>query len=950
MRLKGIFQAKNRLISLVLIVFFGILASLGLITFLQYWQDNEETSLRKEWGMALALQIKSEILGSTQVVNSLKNLILSSENFRQDVFDVFVSSSLFRYPSVTGIYWAKGAVDETGKESLQLEMEYSSQGHHLRLEDLLDTSKGQSLIDLSKRSQRMLLTPGALLNNNSTYTALLPVSGVDDGRFQYMQGLVVANFDFTENFRHIFASKAQQVSSVRISDVTLPSLPQVLFSQNWEEQQTNVLSTSIAVAGRVLDFSYVLTSSGSHNVIWGSVILLGMLATGLMLLLTSRTWKYEQALEETVVRRTQELVQRNLLYSSFLSTTSEAFLVLDEQGFVINSNERADKLFSSENVSCRSKHISQFLVEESFKQLFLDDRNDQVCVPKQIYNSLEIEGICGHGQRIPLKVKIAEVYDNEDTKWIVLARDISVRRQAEERLKRSERQFRQAFLLGSLPIAIINNNGEIKDSNKAFQRFVGYEANEVYGRKLKEFFHPDGLKPFLDWMKAAVTGKSENFQCDQRLINRASYSLWAIASYTAVYEFGGKLNSVICQYHDYTEQRYAQEELRRNRDKLAELVEQRTKEARDARESLIASINAADNAIFVFDNENNLEFSSEHASNLFPEIKDKMKPGISAANLFEMMSASTGDDPEGRRQRLSRLIKGEGGVEFRLTNGRWIQTGVRKTPSGGTIVVYTDVSTYKIQEEKLQHQATELAKSLKVQQEVNEQQRMFVSVVSHEFKTPLAIIDSAAQRILRRGDKMPEEELHNRLHRIRAAVTRLLNLLKGTLRVESFENARLDFSPKRQNIVPVIEKICQRHAELTGAQEIFFDKPQNDVSVYVDSQLLELALDNLLNNAQKYSPSDMPVHVSLDCEEQRLLINVCDRGDGIASTEIEHIFERFYRSTSVSHIEGTGVGLAIVKQIMELHGGNAGVFTTPGEGSRFYLAFPLSAALHDEGV
>lgn len=943
MRLRGILQAKNRLISFVLIIFFGVLTSLGLVAFLQYWQDNAEKALRKEWGVALALQVKAEILGSTQVVTSLKNLILTSEDFRQDVFDVFVSSSLFRYPSVTGLYWAKGGDDEVGKWSLQLEMEYSPQGHHIRLDDFLDVPKGISLLDFSKRSQRMLLTPGALLGNKNTYTALLPVSGANDKKSQYMQGVIIADFDFTENFNHIFVSKMQQVLSLRIRDVTMPSLTQVIYSQNWDDQKENVLSTSLAVGGRLLEFSYVLIPSGSHNVIWGSVALLGLLVTGLMLLLTSRSWHYEQALEQTVASRTQELVQRNLLYSSFLSTTSEAFLVLDEKGFVINSNECADNLFSTDKVSCRSKHISQFLEEKSFKKLFTGGRDGQVCAPKQVHHLIEIEGVRGNGQHVPLDVKVTEIHDDLEKRWIMLARDISVRRKAEDRFKRSERQFRQAFLLGSLPIAIINKDGEIKDSNKAFQRFVSYKADEIYGRKLKEFLHPDGWDPFLNWMKAAVSGKSENFQCDQRLLNRSSYSLWAVASYTAVYEFGGKLNSVICQYHDYTERRYAQEELRRNRDKLAELVEQRTKEAQGTRESLIASINAADNAILIFDNENNLEFSSDHASNLYPELKGKMRPGLSAMRLFEMMSPSTGDDQEAREQRLRRLIEGAGGIEFRLTNGRWIKTSVRKTPSGGTIIVYTDVSTYKEQEEKLQHQTAELAQSLKIQQEVNEQQRMFVSVVSHEFKTPLAIIDSAAQRILRKGEKMPEEELHNRLHRIRAAVTRLLNLLKGTLKVESFENARLDFSPRRQNIVSIIENICKRHGELSGAQEIVFDKPKNDVHAYVDTQLLELALNNLLNNAEKYSPSDMPIEVNIECEDQQVvLVNVRDHGAGIPAGEIEHIFERFYRSASVSHVEGTGVGLAIVKQIMELHGGNVGVFNTRDEGCQFYLVFPLS--------
>lgn len=931
----------RRIFSIILMAGLGILLSLGLGFFVRYWYNAKQEVFQSEWVVAISSELKAEVLSATQALHNWQTIIFTTRNLTSEVFQVHSSSSFIRYPAVKSFYWAVPSAAGEANRNFSFEMSSGSHSVDVSGKRVLDIAGLDLLLEQAVRSRRLLIMPSSPFSEGNLFLAVLPIAENREGVKGQLRGVLFAEFDFSEVFSRILKQRDTLVEGIRFQDVTLPGVEKVFFDNNWEYGQGRLISQRFSVAGRIVQIDVRAKEDGTGVALWGLVVALGLCLTGLTLLLLLQKGAEVYRIEDKASLTLREINERNRLYLHYLNSAAEAFLALDVNGNVTHANAAANNLFAKKFEGCSGRHISTFLTLSSYGKLF------EVCVdngplrPKDLLEEIIVEGVGRNGEAVPLSIQVKKIKNSEEAVWSVVCRDVSQRMKIQGRLKRSDHQFKQAFILGSVPMVLVGRDVRIQDTNKAFCDFLGYEASQLQGRALKDVFHPSCVDDFLNWFAEIKVTPQESFRCEQRLLNRAGYNLWVIASYTAVYDHNGRLENVVCQYHDFTERRYAEEELRANQEKLANLVALRTKEVEGTRESLITSINAADNAIFVFDNNDKLEFSSDLVLEFFPELKDDIYPGVTAWRIIELQSKRTGESLEEQQARLDSLHKGVAESDLHLDDGRWIQTTRRKTPSGGTVVVYTDVTIYKEQEERLLQQTVELTEALKKQQEMVEQEKMFVSVVSHEFKTPLAIIDSAAQRMLRKGDQLEIPDVQKRLGRIREAVERLLRLMNSTLTQQRIETGKMQFSPEEKKISGLVSDLCQRHQTVVKSHHIEVYSLKEDVSIWLDPALFELVLENLLSNAEKYSPPGSTINVSIENGMENLLICVEDQGRGIAKDEQAQVFNRFFRSVSVDGIKGSGVGLAIVKQVMEMHSGTVELDSEEGKGSRFTLSFPV---------
>lgn len=230
------------------------------------------------------------------------------------------------------------------------------------------------------------------------------------------------------------------------------------------------------------------------------------------------------------------------------------------------------------------------------------------------------------------------------------------------------------------------------------------------------------------------------------------------------------------------------------------------------------------------------------------------------------------------------------------------------------------------------------------QQRMHQMQRQFVYMASHELRTPLAIIDSAAQRILRRADTIPHAELIERVGKIRAAVSRMGFLVDSTLDVARFESGTIGYRPGPVDIGALLERVCQQQQELAAHHRIERRFEALPATMSGDAGLLEQVFANLLSNAVKYSPDADGIDVQACGEATRVVIRVRDHGVGIPQSELPRLFEKFFRASTAVGIPGTGIGLSITRQIVELHGGILSVDSTVGTGTTFTVKLPLPAA------
>jgi two-component system, sensor histidine kinase LadS len=236
----------------------------------------------------------------------------------------------------------------------------------------------------------------------------------------------------------------------------------------------------------------------------------------------------------------------------------------------------------------------------------------------------------------------------------------------------------------------------------------------------------------------------------------------------------------------------------------------------------------------------------------------------------------------------------------------------------------------------LQRQQVRAEIALAGEQLARQRQRTFIDMATHEFKTPLAVIDSAAQMLdLLTAPARPE--VFSRIATIRQAVQRQVKLIDTCLAGERHEAQ----APKRKKISPatVIEQAIERNCDPDRAPLVAVASPVPATCI-ADPDLLAIALDALIENARRYGPVDSAVEITVRGENGHIVFLVEDRGPGIPIAEAQHVFEKYYRCAASGAIYGSGIGLHLVKTIAELHGGFVGYRPREGGGASFTLTIP----------
>jgi signal transduction histidine kinase len=231
-------------------------------------------------------------------------------------------------------------------------------------------------------------------------------------------------------------------------------------------------------------------------------------------------------------------------------------------------------------------------------------------------------------------------------------------------------------------------------------------------------------------------------------------------------------------------------------------------------------------------------------------------------------------------------------------------------------------------------------------------QRNFVSMASHEFRTPITIIDAHAQRLISMKDRLTAGNLTERARKIRNAVRRMTHLIENlidSMRVIDGD-VKLYFHPSNIDIAALLREVCQLQREIAPQSQIL-EEYRPPVSALVgDASLLFQVFCNLLSNSIKYSPDGGLINVRLEAEDSGLVILVQDRGIGIPDADRPRLFERYHRGSNADCIVGTGLGLYFVKTVIELHGGQVTAESREGGGSCFRVRLPCKLPASDQSL
>ena len=260
------------------------------------------------------------------------------------------------------------------------------------------------------------------------------------------------------------------------------------------------------------------------------------------------------------------------------------------------------------------------------------------------------------------------------------------------------------------------------------------------------------------------------------------------------------------------------------------------------------------------------------------------------------------------------------------------------------LFVYSNITEQKTIQE-------ELAKALKAEQELNELKSRFISMASHEFRTPLSAILSSAILIGKQNEPGKEERREKHVARIRSHVKHLVVILNDFLSLSKLEEGMVQAKPQNFELIQFCRKLVDEMESIKKeGQTIQLKHIAVEMEVFLDQKLLSHILTNLMSNALKYSDEGQEIVLQLKQDGQMVVFNITDKGIGIPEQEQKYLFDRFFRATNATNIQGTGLGLNIVKQYAELMQGSVSFISKNDMGSTFTAELPLNLLEHEENT
>ena len=681
--------------------------------------------------------------------------------------------------------------------------------------------------------------------------------------------------------------------------------------------------------------------------------------------------------EELVVTR-QAVEQERQHYQELFEFAPDGYLVTNSQGVIQEANSAAQTLFNLRRDLMIGKPLSLFVAQAdhlSFYQTLSPES-----LRSQPFKQWELTMQPRAGEPFPTAIALSAIYNQqeqlEELRWLI--RDITERKQAEaERQRQIERerlvaeitqQIRKTLNLEEILHTTVSQVRQFLHTDRAIiYRFdpnwngsgtviaesVGQEWSSMLGQKIQDTgFAKESLVQEYAQGRRQITGdtEKENFvDCYYDFLRRfqiranlvvpimhgeqlwglmgiqqcAQPRQWQPLEISLLQQLATQVAIAIHQSELYqqaqtelTERIQAEAELRDSEERLRLLVEK-----------------VKDYAIFMLDPDGHVISWNLGAERIKGYRADEI-----LGRHFRCFYPDEARQ-QGLPEQVLRIARTEGQFETEdwrvrkdgsqfwanvVVTALWDEAGQLR----GFSKVTRDISDRR--------RAEQVRLALEKEKELNQLQLHFFSMVSHEFRTPLSTILMSAQILEHSGEDWLNQKIFRNLHRIQTSAKHTLRLLEDILTINRAKTGKIDFHPHPLNLNQfcrqLVEQISPNNRQITitvHAQGL----------VSLDEKLLHSVLSNLLSNAIKYSLGK-DIFLTVTCQSQTVTFTVQDHGIGIPSADLPKLFEPFYRGNNVGTIAGSGLGLTVLKQYIDLYGGTITVDSKVDVGTTFTVTLP----------
>ncbi|ARV61699.1 hypothetical protein BZZ01_26510 [Nostocales cyanobacterium HT-58-2] len=507
--------------------------------------------------------------------------------------------------------------------------------------------------------------------------------------------------------------------------------------------------------------------------------------------------------------------------------------------------------------------------------------------------------------------------------------DITERKQAEESLRLRDRAI-AASNNGIMIADVTMPSCPIIYANPALEQITGYSVAEVIGNNCCFLHGSDINQPGITALYEAITkGKSCNLVL--RSYRKDGTLFWNEINISPVYDNDGKFTHCISIQTDITERKQAEVALLISQERLQYLL--------SSSPGVIYSCKISSDYGVTFMSENVISMLGYEARE-FIETSSFWKNHIHTEDQQQVSVAMSTLLEQGQHSQEYRFLHKDGTYRWMYDQAKLI-----KDDAGHPLEIvgyWLDITERKQLEE-------EIKAALCKEKELNELKSRFVSMTSHEFRTPLSTILSSSELLEHYRHKWTEEKQLSHLHRIQTAVKHMTEMLNNVLVIGKAEAGKLNFLPEPLDLVEYCySQVEEIQLNINNQHAINFSTQYKSMPCCMDEKLLGHILSNLLSNAIKYSPTSSTVKFTLSFKDDLAIFTIQDQGIGIPTEDLPHLFESFYRATNVGNIQGTGLGLAIVKKCVDIHNGEITVKSKVGEGTIFNVTLPLNNYLNSK--
>ncbi|MHB8720713.1 MAG: PAS domain S-box protein [Steroidobacteraceae bacterium] len=619
--------------------------------------------------------------------------------------------------------------------------------------------------------------------------------------------------------------------------------------------------------------------------------------------------------KESLERKNRELEQQREWFQVTLSSIGDAVITTDSRGRVTFLNAIAEKLTGWTSAEATGQPLSAVF------HIINEVTREPVEHPvTKVLRHGRIVGLANHSALVNRSGAVTAIEDSaapiRDSSGNVIGavmvfHDVTARRLAESALNESELRFRTIFNQAAVGIAVIDLDGKLLQVNQKFADVFGYTAAELQRLTFLQLTHPDDLAASRATLDRLVTQRATDVVLEKRCLRKDGAVIWSLSTTTMIKEASGRPRCLIGIVEDITKRKLAEE----------------------AQARLVAVIASSDDSIISMTLEGVVLSWNRGA-----ELMYGYSPGEMIGHTTAVLI------PENRLDEEPAILR-------RIRAGERIEhfETVRRRKDGGLLDVSIAVSPIEdtrgniIGASKITRDITESKRAEAALRETDRRKDEFLATLAHELRNPLAPIRQAA--LISRAEGATEAQKRWSHDVISRQVHHMSLLLDDLLDVSRITRGTLELRLEMADLRDIVDAAVEAARPSIDAKRHCFSAqlPDHPLQILVDPLRMAQILTNLLTNAAKYTDPGGQIELRAHFNDQQVTVAVTDSGIGIPPDAIKSLFEMFSQVKSAQDRSegGLGIGLALAKGLVELHGGNiearsAGV----GRGSQFIMRLP----------